>query len=118
MIVNSDQNVGVDIAGYLYVMREHYPDGRQIMTMPSNGPKRSFKGISDQDRVSVVIERVVTSDEATTSVYNFRCGRSSCELPILRSTGLQSARTLSRRSWDSCNADAGWKRIPEIARRE
>jgi len=74
MIANSDQYVDVDINEYLNAMRERDLDG-QIMTMTANDPKWSFIGISDRDRVSVVVEKVVISDEATTGIYNFRSGR-------------------------------------------
>jgi dTDP-glucose pyrophosphorylase len=74
MIANSDQYVDVDMTEYLNAMRERDLDG-QIMTMTANDPKWSFIGISDQDRVSVVVEKAVISSEATTGIYNFRCGR-------------------------------------------
>jgi dTDP-glucose pyrophosphorylase len=74
MIANSDQYVDVDMTEYLSAMRTRALDG-QIMTMTAHNPKWSFIGISDRDRVSVVTEKVAISDEATTGIYNFRCGR-------------------------------------------
>jgi dTDP-glucose pyrophosphorylase len=74
MIANSDQYIDVDMTGYLNAMRERDLDG-QIMTMTANDPKWSFIGISKQDRVSVVVEKDVISNEATTGIYNFRRGR-------------------------------------------
>lgn len=73
MIANSDQYVDVDISEYLNTMRERDLDG-QIMTMTADDPKWSFVGISDEDRVSVVAEKLVISNEATTGIYNFRRG--------------------------------------------
>lgn len=74
MIANSDQYIDVNMSKYLNTMRERNLDG-QIMTMTATDPKWSFIGISDQDHVSVVVEKVVISDEATTGIYNFRRGR-------------------------------------------
>jgi len=73
MIANSDQYVDIDINDYLEEMRHRKLDG-QIMTMKANDPKWSFVKLSDNKYVSGVVEKVVVSDEATTGVYNFKCG--------------------------------------------
>lgn len=74
MIANSDQYIDIDMTLYLSAMREKNLDG-QIMTMTANDPKWSFIGISDRDRVSVVVEKEVISNEATTGIYNFKRGQ-------------------------------------------
>ena len=74
MIANSDQYVDVDINDYLAAMRVRKLDG-QIMTMKANDPKWSFIGRSDLGYVSMVVEKAVISDEATTGIYNFKHGR-------------------------------------------
>jgi dTDP-glucose pyrophosphorylase len=76
MIANSDQYVDVDINAYLGAMRGRKLDG-QIMTMTASDPKWSYVKLSDDDDhyVTTVVEKVVISSEATTGIYNFRCGR-------------------------------------------
>lgn len=74
MIANSDQYIDVDIDQYLSSMRARRLDG-QIMTMTATDPKWSYVAISEKGYVSNVVEKVVISDEATTGIYNFKCGR-------------------------------------------
>lgn len=74
MIANSDQYVDVNIDDYLANMEGRGLDGL-IMTMTADDPKWSFVGMDRDNLVSMVVEKVVISDEATVGIYNFRHGK-------------------------------------------
>ncbi len=72
MIANSDQYVDLDINAYLAAMGE--ADGL-IMTLNAHDTKWSFIRYDENRLVTMVREKEVISDEATTGIYNYRYGR-------------------------------------------
>lgn len=74
MIANSDQYVELSIDDYLASMEEAQADGL-IMTFWSDHPKWSYCGLTEDGRVTKVVEKQVISNEATVGIYNFRHGR-------------------------------------------
>lgn len=71
MIVNSDQFVDIDINVYLNSIGDN--DGF-IMTMPASDPKWSYIKYNENNKVMLVREKEVISNEATVGIYNFRHG--------------------------------------------
>lgn len=69
MIVNSDQYVDTDINEYL----KHLVGDGLIMTMKADDKKWSFVKI-ENEKVKLVREKEVISNEATVGIYNFRKG--------------------------------------------
>lgn len=76
MIANSDQFVDTDINEYLSAMEGK--DGL-IMTMPANHPKWSYVKYDENNRVVLVREKEVISNEATVGIYNYSRGSDFCK---------------------------------------
>jgi len=74
MIANSDQYVSLGIEAYLAVADKAAADGL-IMTFWSDHPKWSYCRLSDDGKVTEVVEKQVVSNDATVGIYNFRRGR-------------------------------------------
>jgi dTDP-glucose pyrophosphorylase len=73
MIANCDQYVDVAIDDYLDHINGTELNGL-IMTMTAKDPKWSFVGLDRTNRVTVVVEKKVISNEATVGIYNFAHG--------------------------------------------
>lgn len=73
MIANSDQWVGCDIDDYL-ASTDDAEVGGVIMTMWADHPKWSYARLDERQSVLEVVEKEVVSNDATTGIYNFRCG--------------------------------------------
>ena len=74
MIANCDQYIETNINNYIDALTDSSADGL-IMTMKAHDEKWSFIKINEQNKVTLVVEKKMVSDEATVGIYNFRYGK-------------------------------------------